>query len=152
MLAVFAPVLSLLGIELETLTESVKRHAILWGLIGGFGLVCLVFILVAINSALTYAFGPVIAPLIIAAVAAVVAIVLLLVTQMQDAAAARREAERRRVAESNALLTTAIVSAIPMLLRSPLLRQVGLPAGAAIASALLLRRGGPIDHDEELER
>ncbi len=150
MLAVLAPVLSLLGIELETVTESVKRHAVLWGIIAGFGLICLVFVLVAINSALTYQFGPVVAPLIIAAVAALVAIIALLVTHMQDAQAAKREAERKRLAESNALLTTTIVTLIPAILRSPLLRQIGLPAGAAIASALLLRKGGPIDPNEEL--
>ena len=150
MLAVLAPVLSLLGIELETVTESVKRHAVLWGIIAGFGLICLVFLLVAINSALTYQFGPVVAPLIIAAVAALVAIIALLVTHMQDAQAAKREAERKRLAESNALLTTTIVTLIPAILRSPLLRQIGLPAGAAIASALLLRKGGPIDPNEEL--
>ena len=149
MLAVLAPVLSLLGIELETVTESVKRHAVLWGMIGVFGLVCLVFVLVAINSALTYQFGPVVAPLIIAAVAAVGAIIVLFVAQMQDAQEARREAERKRLAESNALLTTTIVTLIPAILRSPLLRQIGLPAGAAIASALLLRKGGPIDPNEE---
>ncbi len=150
MLAVLAPVLSLLGIELETVTESVKRHAVLWGLMGGFALICLVFLLVAANAALTNSFGPIVAPLIIAAAALVCTIIVLFVTAMQDAEAARREAERRRMAESNALLTTTIATLIPALLKSPLLRQIGLPAGAAIASALLLRRRGPIDHDEEL--
>jgi len=150
MLAVLAPVLSMLGIELETVTESVKRHAVLWGLMGGFGLICLVFLLVAANAALANSFGPVVAPLIIAAVALVGTMVVLFITYMQDAEAARREAERRRMAESNALLTTTIVTLIPAILRSPLLRQIGLPAGAAIASALLLRKGGPIDHDTEL--
>jgi len=150
MLAVLAPVLSLLGIELETVTESVKRHAVLWGLMAGFGVICLVFLLVAANAALANAFGPVVAPLIIAAVALVGTIVVLFITYMQDAEAARREAERKRMAESSALLTTTIVTLIPAILRSPLLRQIGLPAGAAIASALLLRRGGPIDPDREL--
>jgi cobalamin synthase len=149
MLAVLTPVLALLGIEVAQLTESVKRHAILWGVIGAFGVVCVAFLLVAINTALAYAVGPVVAPLIIAAVAALVAIVVLVIMRMQDAEAERKEAERKRLAESNVLLTTAIISAIPALLRSPLLREIGLPAGAAIASALLLRRGGPIDHHPE---
>lgn len=150
MLAILSPVLSLFGIEVATLTDSVKRHAMFWGLIGAFGLVCLTFILVAINSALTNVVGPVIAPLIIAAVAGVVAIILMLVLHVQDLAAARREEERKRMAQSSTLLSTAIIAAIPTLLRSPLLREIGLPAGAAIASALLLRKGGPIDHDREL--
>ena len=150
MLAVLAPVLSLLGIELETVTESVKRHAVLWGLMSAFGLICLVFLLVAANAALGNSFGPIVAPLIIAAAALVCTVIVLFITYMQDAEAARREAERRRQAESNALLSTTIATLIPAILRSPLLRQIGLPAGAAIASALLLRRGGPIDHDEEL--
>ncbi len=149
MLGIVAPVLSLLGIEVETLTESVKRHAILYGLIGAFALICLCFVLVAVNAALAYSFGPVVAPLLIAAVGALGAIVVLLIVHAQDNAAAKLEAERKRAAESNALLTTAIVSAIPVLLRSQLVREVALPGAAAIASALLLRRGGPIDHGRE---
>ena len=69
MLAILAPLLSLLGIEAATITDGLKRQAIVWGIIGALGLVFATFVLVAVNSALTYSFGPVIAPLIIAVVA-----------------------------------------------------------------------------------
>lgn len=149
MLAVLTPLLSLFGIELAAITDSAKRHAILWGIIGAFAVICLAFLLVALNEALAGVFGPIVAPLVIAAAAALGAVIALAVASMQDAAAARRTAERKRVTESSALMTSAVAAAIPVILRSPLLREFGLPAGAAIASALLLRKGGPLDQGKE---
>jgi len=142
MLAVLAPLLSLLGVEAASITASVKRQAIVWGLMGVFGLVGIAFILVAINSALTLAVGPVIAPLIIAAAALFIAVVVFLVSQLQDTIAARREAEKKRSAEVTALVTTAVITAVPLILRSSLFKEIGLPAGAALASALMLGKDG----------
>lgn len=142
MLAVLAPLLSLLGVEAASITASVKRQAIVWGLMGAFGIVGIAFILVAINSALTLAVGPVIAPLIIAAAALFIAVVVFLVSQLQDTIAARREAERKRSAEVTALVTTAVITAVPLILRSSLFKEIGLPAGAALASALMLGKDG----------
>ncbi len=138
MLAVLGPLLGLLGVEADTIAANAKRQAIVWGLIGVFGLVFTTFILVAADSALSYAVGPVVAPLIIAVVAALVAVTVFLVAHIQDGIAARREAERKKSAEMTALVTTAIITAIPLILRSPLVKQIGLPAGAALASALML--------------
>ena len=39
MLAILAPLLSLLGIEAAVVTDSLKRQAIVWGIIGALGLV-----------------------------------------------------------------------------------------------------------------
>jgi SNF family Na+-dependent transporter len=142
MLAVLAPLLSLLGVEAASITANVKRQAIVWGLMGVFGLVGIAFILVAINSALTLAVGPVIAPLIIAAAALFIAVVVFLVSQLQDTIAARREAEKKRSAEVTALVTTAVITAVPLILRSSLFKEIGLPAGAALASALMLGKDG----------
>ena len=79
MLAVLTPLLSLLGVEASSMTANLKRKAILWGLIGALGLVFLSFLLVAADSALAYAVGPVIAPLIIAVAAALIALAISLV-------------------------------------------------------------------------
>lgn len=149
MLAVLTPVLSLLGIEVASITDEVKRKAIVWGLIGVLGVVFAAFALVAINAALSYQFGPVVAPLIIAVAAAILAVGVFLVAHIQDGIAAKRDAERRKSAETTALVTTAILSALPAVLRSPVMREIGIPAGAAIASALLLKRTAPRDHDAE---
>jgi hypothetical protein len=140
MLAVMGPLLALLGIEAQSITANVKRQAIVWGLVGAMGVVFAAFVLVSINTALGYAVGPVIAPLIIAVVAALIGLSVFLVAHIQDGIAAKRDAEKKKSAEMTALVTTAIVTAIPLILRSPLFKEIGLPAGAALASALMLRK------------
>lgn len=139
MLALLAPLLSLLGIEAASATANLKRQAFVWGLIAALGIVVIAFLLVAANTALGYLVGPVIAPLIIAVVATLVALTIFLVAHLQDNLAARQAAEKHKKAEITALATTALITAIPLILRSPLFREIGLPAGAALASALLLR-------------
>jgi cobalamin synthase len=146
-LAVLAPLLSLLGIEASSITDTVKRQAIVWGLIGAFGLVFAVFLLVAANSALTGVVGPVIAPLIIAIVAALIALVVFLVAHIQDSIAAKRRAEKEKSAEVTALVTTALITALPIILRSPLMKQIGIPAGAALAAGLLLKKPNTRHHE-----
>jgi ATP/ADP translocase len=140
MLALMAPLLSLLGIEAASVTASLKRQAIVWGAIAALGIVVIAFLLVAANTALSYAVGPVIAPLIIAVVATLVALTIFLVAHLQDNIAARQAAEKQKKAEITALATTALITAIPLILRSPLFREIGLPAGAALASAFMMRK------------
>lgn len=139
MLAILAPLLSLAGIEAASVTANLKRQMLVWGVIAALGVVVLAFLLVAANTALSYAVGPVIAPLIIAVVATLAALTVFLVAHLQDNIAARQAAEKQKKAEITALATTALITAIPLILRSPLFREIGLPAGAALASALLLK-------------
>lgn len=149
MLAVLAPLLSLLGIEAASITANVKRQAIIWGLIGALGLVFVAFLLVAINTALAYVVGPVIAPLIVALAAALIGLLVFLVAHIQDGIAAKRDAEKKKSAEMTALVTTAVITAIPLILRSPLFKEIGLPAGAALASALMLKKDDRHRHKQE---
>jgi hypothetical protein len=139
MLAILAPILSLAGIEVASVTAGLKRQAIVWSLIAALGIVVIAFLLVAANTALGYVVGPVIAPLIIAVIATLVALAIFLVAHLQDNIAARRAAEKQKKAEVTALVTTALITAIPLLLRSPLFKEIGLPAGAALASAFMLK-------------
>src|SRR5579862_4478366 len=146
MLAVLTPLLSLLGIEAAEITGTLKRRAITWGAIGALGAVAVSFVLVAINAALSSAFGPVIAPLVIAIVAIVAAVAIFLVMHIIELNEAKRAAEKKRSTEITALITTAAITAIPLLLRSPLIRDLGIPAGAALASSLWFRREGDDPH------
>ena len=146
MLAVMGPLLALLGIEADSISANIKRQAIVWGLIGVLGIVLVTFLLVALNSALTYLYGPVIAPLIIAVAAGIIAIVVFLVAHYQDTIAARKAAEKKKQAEMTALVTTAVITAIPLLFKSPLFKAIGIPAGTAIASAFLGRNDDEADH------
>ena len=136
MLAILGPLAALLGLELTSLKDRFQRQAILWGLLGALGVIALSFILVAINSALTYAVGPVIAPLIIAGAALLIAVIVYLAFIFRDSIEKEKEAARKHNAEVTALITTAAITAIPLIL--PTLKKVGLPASGAAAAAYSL--------------
>lgn len=140
MLGLIAPLASLLGIEITSLRERLQRRTAVYGAVGIFALVVLMFLLVAANAALSQWVGPVIAPLIIAGTALALALVALLIGYLQDAAAARREAEEKQRAQTAALLTSVATTAVPLLMKSTLLREVGIPVGGALFAAWLLTR------------
>lgn len=132
MLALLGPLGALLGLEAASIKDRLKRQAVLWGTLGVLGVIALTFVLVAINSALAQAFGPIVAPLIIAAAALLVAIVVYLVFHFRATVEAHNDAEKKRRAEVTALVTTAAITAIPLIL--PTLRRIGVPAGGAAAA------------------
>ena len=141
---------SLLGIEARDVLDGLRKNAILWGAIALFALIALAFLLVAANAGLTLWVGPIMAPLIIAGTAVVIALAIYIVAAVTAEGARRREAERRRAAERTALVTTAAIAALPALLKSPLMRNVGLPLGGALAALYLLSRaGGTADDDAD---
>lgn len=134
------PLASLLGLELDDLLARLRRDAMAWVAIGLLVLVALAFLMVAGHNALAAWLGPVLAPLLLAGAALAMALVILLFIRAQRAAAKRQEATRRHSAERTAMVTTAAISAVPMLLRSPLLRKFALPVGGAMAAAYFLTR------------
>jgi putative Ca2+/H+ antiporter (TMEM165/GDT1 family) len=90
----------------------------------------------AINNALALAVGPIVAPLIIAGAALVIGIVVFLVFHFRETVEAHNDAEKKRRAEVTALITTAAITAIPLIL--PTLRKIGVPAGGAAAAVYSL--------------
>lgn len=140
MLALLAPLASLLGIEVEALKERFQRQALLYSAVVLFLAISGIFLLVAIHSALTISFGPVIAPLMIAGAALLIAFAIYLVSLAVNTVKGHREADRKRSAETTALVTTAAISALPILLKSGLMKKVGIPVGGALAAAFLLAR------------
>ncbi|HTJ59536.1 MAG TPA: hypothetical protein VL418_18530 [Devosiaceae bacterium] len=138
-MGLLGPLAGLLGIETEVLLQRFRESAVAYAAIGLFSLITIVFLLIAAYTALDERVGPIWAPLIIALVALVIALVLYVALRIQTAALRRREAERRVETESTALLASAAVSALPELLNSSLVRNVGLPL-AAYAAFMILRR------------
>jgi hypothetical protein len=132
MLALLGPLGALLGIEASSLKDRLKRQAVLWGILGALGAVAIAFILVAINNALTFAVGPIIAPLLIAGAALLIGVVVFLIFHFRETVEAHNDAEMKRRAEVTALVTTAAITAIPLIL--PMLKRVGVPAGGAAAA------------------
>lgn len=137
-----ATLASILGIEVNELIDRFRRNAVAWSVIGLFGMITLAFLLVAAHTALAGWIGPIWAPLLIAGVALLVAVVIFVVIRIMEGIAAREEAQRRRAAETTALATTAAMTALPMMLKSPLVRNVGLPLGGALAALYFLSRSG----------
>jgi hypothetical protein len=146
MLALLGPLGALLGLEATSLKERLKRQAVLWGIVGALGIVAVSFLLVAINAALTYAVGPVIAPLIIAGTAILVGVAVYLVFHMRETMEAHRDAEKKRSAEVTALITTAAITAIPLIL--PTLRKVGVPTASAAAAVYSLLQAKALRRDD----
>lgn len=133
---------SVLGIEVDELLEHAKKNAMAWSAVALFALIALVFVLVALNAWFTLLWGPIVAPLLIAAGALLVALGVYAAIAISDGIARRHAAERRNSAEKTALVTTAALTALPLVLKSDLMRKVGIPIGGALAAAYLLAKPG----------
>ena len=135
------PLAALLGIEVETITDRVKTAIIVNALMVVLGLAGVLFLVIAGFLALAELVGGIYAALILAAVFLVLTLAVYLGMQIGRGKRKREAVEKRRSSETGAFVTTAALTALPVLLRSPLVRTLGLPA-AAIAAFLLVRNGG----------
>jgi len=111
--------------------------AIAWSAVALFALIGIAFILVAVNNAAMLAWGPIVGPLVVALVAIVIAVGIWAVMAIIEGIAKRKALERRHSQEKTALVTTAALTALPILLQSSLMRKVGIPVGGALAAAFL---------------
>lgn len=131
---------SVLGIEVDELLEHFKRNAMAWSAVALFSLIGCAFLLVALNAWLTFLWGPIVAPLAIGGAATVIAVAIWAALTISDNIARRRAAQRRNSAEKTALVTTAALTALPLVLKSDIMRKVGIPVGGALAAAFLLAK------------
>ncbi|HTN64144.1 MAG TPA: phage holin family protein [Devosia sp.] len=132
------PLAALLGFEVEEITDRIKALAIANAVIGLFGLLTLIFLLVAGFLALSTMVGTIYAALIFAGVFFVITLGVFISIQIAENVRKRRLAEKRRSSETSALVATAALTALPMLLKSPLIRNVGIPLAAAAGLAVLI--------------
>ena len=137
-MSLLVPIAALLGFEVEEITDRLKALAIANAVIALFGLLTLVFLLVAGFLALAAQLGPIYAALIFAGVFFVITAGIVIGLQISENARKRRLAEKRRSSETGAFVTTAALTALPVLLKSPLVRNVGLPLAAVVAAAMLI--------------
>ena len=90
MLALLSPLASLLGVEIQTLVSRYKREAVSWAAVGLLLALGGVFLLIAANNALTLAYGPVVAPLMLAGAALFAGLVVYLVARFRAASVLSR--------------------------------------------------------------
>jgi hypothetical protein len=135
-----APLAALLGIEVEAITERVRNAIIANAVMLVLGMVGAVFLLIAGFLALADLYGPIYAALILGGIFLVLALAVFIGTRIGEGRRRHEAKIKRRTTDTSALVTTAALTALPMLLKSPLARTVGLPA-AAIAAYLMVRGG-----------
>jgi len=131
---------SVLGIEVDELLGHLKRNATAWSAVAFFALIGAAFLLVGLNAWLTLLWGSIVAPLVIGMGATVVALAIWAAIAISDNIARRRAAQRRSAAEKTALVTTAALTALPLVLKSDIMKKVGIPVGGALAAAYLLAK------------
>jgi len=133
------PLAGLLGIEIEAITDRVKTLIIVNTVIAVFGVIGVVFLLIAGFLALSDVYGSIYAALIFGGVFVVLALAVFLGAKIGEGKRHRQIAERKKTHDTNAFITTAALSVLPVLLRSPTVRAVGIPA-AAVAAFFLARK------------
>lgn len=138
------PLAALLGIEVEAITDRAKKLVIVYAVIGLFLLLGCFFLVAAGFFALATQIGPIYAALVLGGVFLVLALAVFAGAQIGESNRKRRTVERRRSSETGAFVTTAALTALPVLLRSPVIRKLGLPA-AALAAFLLVRNADDND-------
>ncbi|WP_375452498.1 phage holin family protein [uncultured Devosia sp.] len=143
-MGLLAQLAAFLGFEVAEITDRLKRLAIANAFIGLFGLLTIVFLLVAGFLALAAQLGPINAALIFAGVFLVLGAAVYFGMMLGENSRKRRVTEKRRSTETSAFVTTAAITALPILLRSPVLRNIGLPLAAVVAAALYLGKS----HDD----
>lgn len=137
---------ALLGIEIESITERVRNAIILNTAMVVLGLVGISFLIAAGFFAVADSLGVIYASLIFAGVFLLLALAVYLGSLIGKGRHKHEVAQKRRSSETSAFVTTAAITALPVLLKSPLVRTIGLPAAALVA--FLLVRGGSDKNDD----
>lgn len=141
-----APLASLLGIEVDHLTDRIKHAVLINTAMAIFGMVGASFLVAAGFMALAQRVGGINAALVFSGGFLLLALAVYIGMRIGEGRRKRTMVEKRRSSDTTALLTTATITALPILLRSPLVRTLGLPA-AAIAAFLLVSNRGDQDED-----
>lgn len=143
MLGLLMPLAGLLGLEAEGLGQRVKGLAIAYALVLILAVIGIGFLIAAAHIALTDVLGLLPATLIMAGAFLLLALIVYIVHAVGENRRRKRLAERRRASDAGAFITTAALTALPLLTRSPLFLRLGIPAAALTALALLKEKDSP---------
>lgn len=132
------PLAALLGIEIDSITERVRNAVILNAAMIILAVVGVSFLVGAGFVAVADQLGAIYASLIFGGGFLVLALAVYLGSVIGKGRHRREISEKRRSSETSAFVTTAAITALPVLLKSPAIRTFGLPA-AALAAYFLLR-------------
>lgn len=137
-MGLLAPLAAFLGIEAESIVARTKVMVAVYAAIAVLSMLAAGFLIASGYIALAASVGSLYAALIFGGGFAVLALVVYLGAMIGQSRRRRKVAERRRSSEAGAFLTTAALTALPAVMRSPLVIKLGLPA-AAVAAFLMMR-------------
>lgn len=136
-MSLLASLAALLGFEAESMANRAKSLVVSYAIIALLAATGLGFLLAAGYIALAAATSPLAASLILAGVFILLALLVYLGARAGEARRKREAEKRRHSGETSAFLTTAALTALPMLGKSPILLRLGVPA--ALVAFLLMR-------------
>ncbi len=135
---------SLVAVDIAALMRRLKKNAILYGFALLFLLTAYVLAIAALAVHLGQSWGLPLALLVAAGGALVLALVMLFWIMAQNQAEARRRREAAAVNSNKALMVTAAVSALPLVLKSKPVLLASIAAGLGFAATRAM--GGRRDH------
>ncbi|WP_052951567.1 hypothetical protein [Devosia soli] len=142
MLGLLMPLAGLLGLEVEGLGQRVKTLVIVYALIALSAAIGMVFLIAAGYIALVDVIGLLPATLVMAGAFIALALLFFIGLSIGESRRRRYIAERKRTTDASAYITTAALTALPLLSRSSLLVKLGIPAAAITALTLLRHKKG----------
>lgn len=149
MLGGLAPILaSLLAVDVHAMTKRLRRNAVLYAIAGLFLLTAYAAGVTALAVYLATKMHPAAAVGVVALAALVVAMVFFLAIMIGNRAEARR---RRKAAAANsgkAMMLTAAMSALPLVIRSKPLVAVAVAGGLAMFAGSMLGGGSRSSDDD----
>lgn len=143
MLGLLMPLAGLLGLEVEDLSQRIKGLAISYALVALLGAIGIGFLIAAIHITLAAGIGLLPATLVMGGIFLALAVAVYLGVTIAEGKRRRRMAQRRRTTDTSAYVTTAALTALPLLTRSSLLVKLGIPAAALTALALMREKNTP---------
>src|SRR5690606_13543199 len=136
-MSLLASLAALLGFEAESMANRAKSLVVSYAIIALLAILGVGFLIGAGYIALADVTGPLAASLIMAGTFIVLALIVYGVARAGEARRKREAEKRRRSSETGAFLTTAALTALPALARSPILLKFGIPA--ALVALLVMR-------------
>lgn len=147
MMAGLGPLLaSLVAMDVAAFTRRLKRNAILYAFMLVFLLTAYALAVAALAVYLGQMWGLPMALLAVAGGALVLALVVLLWVTMENRAEERRKREAAAANSNKALMVTAAISALPLVMKSRPLLLVAVAAGVGF---LLTRNMGAVSRDTD---
>lgn len=138
-----APILaSLLAVDIGAFTKRMRRNAVLYAIAGFFMLTAYVAGVTALGIYLATMMHPAAAAAVVAFAAFIVALIFFLAIMLSNRAEQKRRRQAAAANSGKAMMLTAAMSALPMVIRSKPLAAVAIAGGLAMVLGKTLGGSG----------